>query len=57
MDSNHDWHPFDATRGYEVRRVGDRYEVCQVDTPDAVTSLTVDEFEQLRAAGDNPKGL
>jgi len=57
MDTDHDWHLFDVERGYEVRRVGDTYEVRQVDAPDAVTPLTADEFEQLRSEGDNPKGL
>jgi len=57
MDTDHDWHLFDVERGYEVRRVGDTYEVRDVDNPDAVTPLTADEFEQLRSEGDNPKGL
>lgn len=60
MADPHDWHLFDAERGYEVRQTtpdseGNRWEVR--DRSGNVVVLDDDEFEQLREHGPNPKGL
>jgi hypothetical protein len=60
MAAEHDWHLFDAERDLEVRQTtpdseGNCWEVRGADGK--VTVLDDDEFEQLRDAGPNPKGL
>lgn len=60
MADPHDWHTFDAERGYEVRQTtpdteGNRWEVRGPDG--RVVVLDDEEFEQLREHGPNPKGL
>lgn len=57
MESDHDWHLFDATRGWEVRRVGDEYHVRLGSAGNAQIVLTAAEFDQWRAEGPNPPGL
>lgn len=57
VGTDHDWHTFDEPRGMEVSRAGHVVYVRFTSAPDEVTVLTVAEFEQLRAAGPNPKGL
>lgn len=50
------WHLFDVERGYRARALEDgTYEVK--DAKGKITKLTVEEFEQLRAEGENPKDL
>jgi len=49
------WHRFDEERGYDVRPVEGGFEIRDADGN--ITSLDVEEFEQLRAEGYNPKGL
>jgi hypothetical protein len=61
MADPHDWHLFDAERGYEVRQTtpdseGNRWEVRKVGSKDVVV-LDDDEFEAFREDGPNPKGL
>lgn len=57
----HDWHLFDVEENLEVRQVTapgepNRWEVRTA--PDGpITVLDDAEFEQLREAGPNPKGL
>lgn len=60
MADQHDWHVFDAERGYEVRQTtpaaeGNRWEVRSPDGD--IMVLDDDEFEQLREHGPNPRGL
>lgn len=57
----HGWHEFDVERDLYVRQTTgpgepDRYEV-RTGTDGPVTVLDAAEFEQLRDAGPNPKGL
>lgn len=52
---DHDWHLFDVERGYEVKRVGDRYLIRK--DGDLTVELSEEEFDQLRAEGPNPRGL
>jgi hypothetical protein len=56
---DHDWHLFDDEAGLEVRRSGEGWEVRRTtgETAGEVTVLTDAEFDQLREAGPNPKGL
>jgi len=54
-DNSPEWHRFDVERGYDVRPTEDGYEVR--DESGKVTALTAEEFEQLRAEGENPKDL
>lgn len=61
MADPHDWHTFDAKRGYEVRQTtpdseGNRWEVRKTGS-DRVVVLDDDEFEKFREDGPNPKGL
>lgn len=60
MADPHDWHLFDAERGYEVRQTtpdaeGNRWEVR--DRAGHTVVLDDEEFKQLREHGPNPKGL
>lgn len=52
----HDWHPFDVERGYDVRQVHeDRWELRDKDG--RTWELNAEEFEQLRSTGENPKDI
>lgn len=54
---DHDWHTFDVERGMEVAREGDVVYVRYTRDLDTVTVLTPAEFDRLRSAGPNPRGL
>lgn len=51
----HGWHVMDAETGMEVRRTVLGWQVRTADGKKR--RLTKRQFEQLRAAGPNPKGL
>lgn len=58
--SKHDWHWFDEAEGLSVRQStnklrANKWEVRKADGSTFV--LSDEEFEQLCAAGPNPKGL
>lgn len=60
MADTHEWHPLDEEEGLEVRQTTPAGEANQWEIRGpggAVTVLNDDEFDQLRSAGPNPRGL
>lgn len=57
MGDDHDWRIFDVEKGMEVAQFDNVWHVRYTADPSKVTTLTNEEFDQLRSGGPNPKGL